>query len=836
MRKPVIVAALFAALLAAVSLRAPAQEDASPRPSSGDSSPSAPLLAELERADPEAIGTALAVAIEGSLDSEPWLDAASILEQGNGLVTSDGRAGLSVAAAWAASGFGDDATVARALAVSAAMLTRGDAEGLAAWPLSRWLLDPDLGEARRSDLASLVTLGRDHATSPLARARYDAVLARIADLAGRRLDAESLYGRAAGPMGKSLGANAVEALALRAARALNLAEMGEPERAAPALREALAGREQHTWDLRVRFPVGLDDLAQYHYVWGRTELAEELLRRAVDDYRAILGSDALEIAALEQLLADVLDAREAFGEALRHELVARELLAAKLEPNEPRVAVSDYRMKRLEAAIAIGERRLLEGAEIFIAADSLAQAAGIPSEHRAVELWRVGLVLLESGMQDPAGRLFERGLALFDGTWGAEVDAHTTALSAEAVTLTEREDFDEAEFIRRRVLEIQETVHGTNSVDYGRALADLGSLMMDRGDLAAGADLALQAIKILERRVGLVNHETLAAMNVLAGCYAGMGERSQAEPFFRRVLEIREQHFPEDLESLGTSQLNLGTVLSKLERLDEAEPLLRLGVDTYRKAFLEGSPEIGNALLRLGHVLDDSKRYAQAEAVYREALAILEPTLGVHSSVAWSHEYLGRTLVHQKRLEEARASSERAREILIAVWGERHPDVATVMSTLAMVAEDSGDLERAVELHHEVIAIRREHLGTRSHRLVDSYCSLSRVLLNQGKTAEAVGLLEEAFEIARLNYLPDDPRIDDTLNDLARALAADGDLDAASEIFDDLLESVDTSTTLGRQRLERIARRYADALRDAGRKKRAREIEGRYLARAPASN
>ena len=125
------------------------------------------------------------------------------------------------------------------------------------------------------------------------------------------------------------------------------------------------------------------------------------------------------------------------------------------------------------------------------------------------------------------------------------------------------------------------------------------------------ADLEL-AFRYAEKAVRL-DPAFMKAYDQLGLCYAGLNQTDEAIHAYKEAVRLNQQQ----LLRWPWPSMNLGTLLLRLERLDEAEAHLRDSVSI--------DPRFPVAHLRLGQVLEKKGRYEEAIAEQQEA-AKLDPT------------------------------------------------------------------------------------------------------------------------------------------------------------------------------------------------------------------
>jgi tetratricopeptide (TPR) repeat protein len=129
----------------------------------------------------------------------------------------------------------------------------------------------------------------------------------------------------------------------------------------------------------------------------------------------------------------------------------------------------------------------------------------------------------------------------------------------------------------------------------------------------------------------------MKAYDQLGLCYAGLNQTDEAIQAYKEAIRLNQQqglHWP-------WPSMNLGTLLLRLERLDEAEGYLRDSVSI--------DPHFPVAHLRLGQVLEKKERYEEAIAELEQA-ARLDPTYPE------PHYALGR--IHRKQRDFKGAEKE----------------------------------------------------------------------------------------------------------------------------------------------------------------------------------
>src|SRR5262245_59259334 len=96
---------------------------------------------------------------------------------------------------------------------------------------------------------------------------------------------------------------------------------------------------------------------------------------------------------------------------------------------------------------------------------------------------------------------------------------------------------------------------------------------------------ALLAVQAAETRLGPNHLEVANALNELGKVYQAMRRAADAEPVYRRSLEIRTARLGPDHALVAQSLNNIAEVYREQGRFGEAEPLYRRGMGIVEKAF-----------------------------------------------------------------------------------------------------------------------------------------------------------------------------------------------------------------------------------------------------------
>ncbi|KWT75279.1 tetratricopeptide repeat protein [Candidatus Magnetominusculus xianensis] len=232
------------------------------------------------------------------------------------------------------------------------------------------------------------------------------------------------------------------------------------------------------------------------------------------------------------------------------------------------------------------------------------------------------------------------------------------------------------------------------------------------------------------------NIETVEAALLLnhIGFYLNeTGRYEQAEPMYKRSLEIREQVLGKDHFGTATGLNNLAGLYDAQGRYKEAEPMYQRSLEIREQVLGKDHPATAESLNNLAGLYREQGRYEEAEQMYKRSLGIREQVLGKdHPDTATSLNNLaGLYRAQGGRYEEAEQMYKRSLGIREQVLGKDHPDTATSLNNLAGLYYAQGMYEEAEPLMKRAIGIREKVLGA-SHPTVvtmrENYTAILQVI------------------------------------------------------------------------------------------------------------
>jgi TonB family protein len=188
----------------------------------------------------------------------------------------------------------------------------------------------------------------------------------------------------------------------------------------------------------------------------------------------------------------------------------------------------------------------------------------------------------------------------------------------------------------------------------------------------------------------------MGALTLEAGGY------SDAEDLFRRALKIGESAFGTESPALVPAMTSLASARIMSGKFEDAEPLVVRALAVSDTGLAEHDPDLAIVLNDLARLCLKQSAYALAEPLLLRMLAL-------------------------KRSK-----------------GEDHPEVATVLASLATVRQALGRHESAEQLWRRVLEIRERTLAPNHFALATALERLGEACTARGKIGEALQLFKRA--------------------------------------------------------------------------------------------
>lgn len=341
---------------------------------------------------------------------------------------------------------------------------------------------------------------------------------------------------------------------------------------------------------------------------GNMERADSLLRSALELDRSIYGPDHEQVA---DTLIRVGTLKQDLGQLAESERLFREALAMfkrHLPPNDQQV---------VDATIMIGR------------------------------------VLEQRGAYDQSIQTLNQAMGLLSGKEASRKEL-SACLGLLANAYFGLGDYQRADSLNRRALEIDRQLYGEHHPDLGDDFVNLGQIQTQWGHYAEAEKYFRQAMDINRSWFGQDNPQTADVATYVAQSLTLQGREAEAEPLLKQALAALESAYREPNPRVALTLGELGKVAKALGRLNEAEADFKRAAAIYQSVYGDQHRTTAAALFNLASVYSAKKQYPQAEKLLRDVIQRLVRAVPAGSlNVGIARVSLGDVLCAEKRYQEA---------------------------------------------------------------------------------------------------------------------------------------------------------------------------------------
>jgi tetratricopeptide (TPR) repeat protein len=312
-------------------------------------------------------------------------------------------------------------------------------------------------------------------------------------------------------------------------------------------------------------------------------------------------------------------------------------------------------------------------------------------------------------------------------------------------------------------------------IEAGYLLGKTADYLSEHALYAEAEPLYRRTLDIREQQLGLEHPDTADILNNLAGLYYAQGRYTEAESLYQRALAIWEQQLGPQHPATAQSLNNLAALYRGQGRYTEAEPLYQRALAIWEQQLGPAHPNTATSLNNLALLYYVQGRYAEAEPLYQRALLICEQQLGPqHPDTATNLDNLAELYREQGRYTEAESLYQRALTIREHQLGTEHPTTAQSLNNLALLYHVQGRYTEAEPLYQQALLIREQKSGPAHPDTATSLSNLAELYREQGRYIEAEPLYRRALTIREQQLGPVHPDTATNLNNLAELYREQG--------------------------------------------------------------
>lgn len=262
-------------------------------------------------------------------------------------------------------------------------------------------------------------------------------------------------------------------------------------------------------------------------------------------------------------------------------------------------------------------------------------------------------------------------------------------------------DYQTAEELHVRALEITERGFGPNHPSVATALNNLAALLQTTGSYTEAKPLLERALAIRREALGTSHPDVARSLNNLANNHQAHGDFERAQVLTQEALEIATRAHGPDHPELASILNNLALIHEELEDVEGAAPLYERALEIFEKALGPEHPNTATILNNLGHVRHEAGQFDEALELCTRARTIWEEALGPeHPSVAYASAGIAEIMLDRGTPAQALGPARRALALR-----EQHDTAPELLASTRFVLarallEGEGDRDASLELAH----------------------------------------------------------------------------------------------------------------------------------------
>jgi len=340
-----------------------------------------------------------------------------------------------------------------------------------------------------------------------------------------------------------------------------------------------------------------------------------------------------------------------------------------------------------------------------------------------------------------------------DSVLGDEPAARAFVLAALGEVAAGRGDLGRADRLTGAAVAILEESAVVGSAQAGAIHLTRALALHEDGRLQEARSHAAEAVRRLDTRDSGAWPELAGALNQLAALDIELGDNLAAETTLRRAIALHEANGGGEMLGLAGVYNNLAIALTtQPDRLEEAVEAYAVAAQLVQSVGAS-APRLATLLANQANVFRLLGRFSEAESTFARAIALMTESLGPdHQSTLTAAASLASLYEATGEFEKAAATLRGPLASALATLPADHPTTAYLQNVLGAALcqmNGTGTLEEGLaisraSLDSRLAAFGEGHWAVASGESIVGYC-----LLRMGRQAEAVPLLERAFETLR---------------------------------------------------------------------------------------
>lgn len=217
-----------------------------------------------------------------------------------------------------------------------------------------------------------------------------------------------------------------------------------------------------------------------------------------------------------------------------------------------------------------------------------------------------------------ARMLFLECLSLNEKLGKAESAEFATLLDHAAQTLLVLHEYDEAEKLLERAIQIYKKALGHENADLAMTMCTLGELYLQQKQDEKGEKLLTEALAMMKKTLKSDDLRILISEDCLATYYSRKGRLKEADALQTAVVSKMEKVYGKANANLALAMNNLAQTKYRQQKYSEAEPLLKQCIEMNRRLYGQKHPKTRHSIGAYASFLEKTGKKQEADELLKE--------------------------------------------------------------------------------------------------------------------------------------------------------------------------------------------------------------------------
>ena len=289
---------------------------------------------------------------------------------------------------------------------------------------------------------------------------------------------------------------------------------------------------------------------------------------------------------------------------------------------------------------------------------------------------------------------------------------------------------------------------------YGASSRELLDWELNMGNLHFDNGNYLEAKRHWEKALsGLLNfpqpskRKLRAIYQNLSMALNRLGDKSMAETYQLKSLEIAQEIFPQNHPEMASNFSNLGLIARDRGKYSQAINFFLKALDIQLETLPYPHQDLGRTYSNLGMIEQMRGHMEEGMEYLNTSLEILLPIHGeLNDNIAIVYTNIGAIAVSEGDFELGRTYLAKSNKIYQQLFGDYHTGIASNLSNFAFILEEEGKRDSAYHYYQQALDIYKRAYSESHYETIKLQRQIGEIQWEKGLHKEALLLLEEAYE------------------------------------------------------------------------------------------